>query len=167
MDREKFMPKFIVVLMLALCCKLAIADIYSCKDASGKSKFQDKPCDTADKTVSVKAYENQAPLEESNADVAKAKELVQKTLLFQPEKARFRKFKTVEHKDGLVVCGEVDSLNLAGQYLGYKKFAVQNDDVTWVNNLAKNAGQGGFANSLRREYERTLDKYLKLGCPNY
>lgn len=161
------MLKWFAIIFVIYSSGNAYSEIYKCKDSSGKFKFQDRPCLNVDETLGVVKYKAAPPAEEESSSILEAKKVVRSTLLFKPEKARFKRMKSKGGSTDQVVCGEVDSLNFAGQYIGYKKFAVHDGEMTWVKRLAKKGTGGSFGNALNKEYEKSLEKYLSLGCPKY
>lgn len=159
-----------VAALIILYANTGYSDIYKCKDESGKYIFKDRPCTQNQVTLETQKIGASEPVvDERSGDsvqqVLEAKKAVSDTLLFKPENARFRDIRVIAHNGQSVVCGEADTINLAGKYVGYRKFAVASGQVVWVKTFgASNANKNSFSAAIREQYELQNKEYFSLGC---
>ena len=92
-----------------------------------------------------------------------AKQAVIADTLYEPEKVRFRHLNVVQSTKGrAAVCGEFDSKNLEGNYVGFKKFAYSSGAIVVAKRLG--GGESNLGSELEKQYQQQLIAYRAFGC---
>jgi hypothetical protein len=144
--------------------------VNKCTMASGSIVYQDRPCEsnaiakviTPVESVgantsrgSFKAYTPPDPNTLPIKTEEQLKEIVQSTLK-DPESARF---KNITYLSQRALCGEVNSKNSYGGYVGFKSFVVDFEGVYWSGDSSSKSDVGNLYS--RRTF---VPKAVYWGC---